>query len=475
MICPKCGTPNRASAKFCDECGYELPSVAPIANEMFDDKDHVVTCKPKTAPTADLNGIDKTNDSSFDEHIKEDAEKEEDETNKSIESDITAVIDPVELPKSTNTNLNVEAEAEKDDLDTQKTAKLDIIDTKGESGESKAKVYSVNNDAEKEQKKEKKPIDPKTKRNVLIALGTIAVIAILLSVTYFAQIWGGKVVPDVTSLSESDAKSQLQAAGFKVETEQVASDEVEGIVLSMKPQSGSRLAEGSTISLEISMKRVIPSIVGMNIDDAKQVMSKNGFTNVEYITQKSDDAENVVLSVTPEVDTRSASDANVRVVVSVPYRVPDVEGLSQDEAIAKIEEAGFVAKTEEKYDENKEEGSVLSVEPAKDSALKSGSDVKIFICAHRSTKLVQLTRDFFSETTHFTIDGKQYELGKLTAVQWTSGGTVAYTITARQYQTTTWFGSSSETRYLDYETIQGAISYDDNNNIISTSPSIRQG
>ena len=471
MICPKCGTPNRASAKFCDECGYELPSVAPIANEMFDDSEHVQTCKPKAAPTADLNGVDKTNDSSFDEHKKDEEKKQEE----AFDSDITAVIEPLKTTTSRTDNDENEQISETDDLDTQKTAKMEVVEPKTDADESKAKLYSVNNDADKKQNKEKRTLDPKTKRNVLIALGTIAVIAILLSVTYFAQIWGGKVVPDVTSLSEADAKSQLEAAGFKVETEQIASDEVEGVVLSMKPQSGSRLAEGSTVNLEISMKRVIPNIVGMSLDDAKQVMTKNGFTSVEYITQKSDDAENVVLSVTPEVDTRSASDANVKVVVSVPYRVPDVEGLSQDEAVAKIQEAGFAAKTEEKYDESKEEGSVLSIEPAKDTALKSGSEVKVFICAHRSTKLVQLTREFFSETTHFTIDGKQYELGKLTAVQWTSGGTVAYTITARQYQTTTWFGNSSETRYLDYETIQGAISYDDNNNIISTSPSIKQG
>ena len=32
MICPNCHTPNRNSAKFCDECGYELPSIMPTAS-----------------------------------------------------------------------------------------------------------------------------------------------------------------------------------------------------------------------------------------------------------------------------------------------------------------------------------------------------------------------------------------------------------------------------------------------------------
>lgn len=500
MICPKCGTPNRASAKFCDECGYELPSVAPIANEIFDDETHVQTCKPKSAPTADLAGVDKTNDSSFTEEFDKKisdskdvpssdvkTEKETDDTD--FDKQVTKKQDAVKLETTSDgkmpeadknlseskTNIddtvlvkNDASTSKEVNFDSDITAKMPPIDPSASKADQK--VYSVENTADKYKKRKNFKIN----KNVAYALGIIAVVALLLGVTYYAQIWGGKVVPDVSYLPEADAKAQLQAAGFKVETEQIASDEAEGIVIAMDPGAGSRVSEGSTILLDISMRRVVPNVVGMKEDDARQVMQKNGFQNVEYVTQKSDAAEKTVLAISPEVDTPITASAKITITISEAYRVPDVTGLTEAEAIAKIKEAGYTAKTVNVNDESKTEGTVLSTSPEKDNVLKSGSEVTLNVCLHRSTQLVQLTREFFSETYHFIIDGKNYEIGKLTAVEWTSGGNVAYTITARQYQTTNWIDGETETRYLDYETIKGVLTFDENNNIYATSPTIKQ-
>ena len=68
------------------------------------------------------------------------------------------------------------------------------------------------------------------------------------------------------------------------------------------------------------------------------------------------------------------------------------------------------------------------------------------------------------------MDGKKYELEKVTALQWTSGGTVAFTITAHQYETVFGLQINNPTS----ETIQGAISFDDNSNIVAISPNIKQ-
>ena len=467
MICPKCGTPNRASAKFCDECGYELPSVAPIANEMFDDDAHTATCKPKAAPTADLAGVDKTNDSSFEE--KKDT-KADDLTSTNDDSESLEEAKTTESATKEDTTKKAETTSQEPVLNqgdqTDITAKMPAVD--GSAYSTDQKTYSVKNIAEKKREASKPA------RNVVIAVAIIAVMAAILGGTYAAQIWGGKVVPDVSNLTEADAKAQLKAAGFQIDTEQIASDEAEGIVISMEPSAGTRVSEGSKVTLDISMRRVVPNVVGMGIDDAKQVMQKSGFNNVEYTTQKSDDTENVILSVSPEVDTPITADAKITMTVSESYRVPDVSGLGKDEAVAKITEAGFAAKTVTVSDESKTEGTVLSTSPEKDSVAKSGSEVTVSVCQHRSTQLEQLTREFFAATYHFVIGGKNYEIGKLTAVEWTSGGTVAYTITARQYQTTNWLDGETETRYLDYETIQGTLAFDDNNNVYAGNPAIQQ-
>ena len=456
MICPKCGTPNRASAKFCDECGYELPSVAPIANEMFDDESHIETCEPKAAPTADLAGVDKTNDSSFEEK-KDDSHdliKEDDSKEENLEDDKAETKQQESVPVA-------------DDDCSDITAEMPAIKDSS-SYSTNQKVYSVKGI------EEARKANSKTSKRVAITFGCIFLFFVILGVTYYSQIWGGKVIPDVSNMTESDAKAQLKAAGFNVETEQIASDEAEGIVISMEPEAGSRVSEGSKVLLDISMRRVVPNVVGMSIDNAKQVMQKSGFTNVEYATQKSDEAENLVLTISPQVDTPVTADARITITVSEAYRIPDISGLGKDEAVAKITEAGFTAKTVDVNDESKTEGTVLSTSPEKDTVVKSGSEVTVNVCIHRSTQLEQLTREFFAATYHFVIGGKNYEIGKLTAVEWTSGGTVAYTITARQYQTTNWLDGETETRYLDYETIQGTLAFDDNNNVYAGNPAIQQ-
>ena len=509
MLCPRCQTPNRSSAKFCDNCGYELPSVAPVAREIFEDKQQK-SCNPRMAPTADLNGIDKTNDSSFEN-------KSESVSSKATDEEITGVIedvakdksDPIDQKGEKSEQKNPDQESENTDTSDSKaeiastdatsdstasdiaSSKTEEMEIKQEANDDTAEITAVmdrvNSTSDSSassytqktyttQSADKKNLmDPTTKRNIFIALGTIAVIALILVVTYAMQLWGGVTVPDVMGLSEAEAKTKIEDAGFSVETENICSDEVEGIVIAMTPEGGQRTAEGSKVKLSISMKRVVPDIISLSQDDAKKVMEKNGFTNVEYVKVKSDETENTVVSTSPEVNTRAKSDARITVSVAEPYTVPDVSGLSQDEAKKRIEEAGFVASFETQYNETIDEGKAISSEPAKDTAAKSGSSVKVYIAERRSTKLVQLTKEFFSATSFFTINGSAYELGSLQGAQWTSGGTVAFTITARQYQTVTWFDSTSETRYGDYETIQGSISYDDNDNIIAITPSIKQG
>ncbi len=80
------------------------------------------------------------------------------------------------------------------------------------------------------------------------------------SVTIFVS--NGKVleVPDVTGLSQADAESQLEDAGFRpsVRTRQTELPEEEGTVLSQSPRGGAERREGSTVTLTVG-ELVIPA------------------------------------------------------------------------------------------------------------------------------------------------------------------------------------------------------------------------
>lgn len=94
---------------------------------------------------------------------------------------------------------------------------------------------------------------------------------------------GGAVdVPDVTGEAEEDAIADLQDAGLKAEiaTERVNSDVDKGSVAQQSPVEGKQLGEGDTVTLKISKGPVmieVPDVVGMSVDDATQKLKDSGF------------------------------------------------------------------------------------------------------------------------------------------------------------------------------------------------------
>ncbi|MCX5081199.1 Stk1 family PASTA domain-containing Ser/Thr kinase [Streptomyces sp. NBC_00401] len=89
-------------------------------------------------------------------------------------------------------------------------------------------------------------------------------------------------VPDVTGESEEDAVADLQDVGLKAEisTKRAYSDVDKGSVAGQSPVEGKRLGEGDTVTLTISKGPVmveVPDVVGMSVDDAHQKLEARGF------------------------------------------------------------------------------------------------------------------------------------------------------------------------------------------------------
>ncbi|MGW7071353.1 Stk1 family PASTA domain-containing Ser/Thr kinase [Streptomyces sp. NPDC054855] len=90
-------------------------------------------------------------------------------------------------------------------------------------------------------------------------------------------------VPDVTGDSQADATSELEDLGLKVEiaTKRVHSDEDKGTVLDQSPREGQkRLAEGDTVKLTLSKGPEmieVPDVEGMSVDEATQELKAVGF------------------------------------------------------------------------------------------------------------------------------------------------------------------------------------------------------
>lgn len=433
MICPNCNTDNRSGARYCDGCGAELPTVAPLAQEMFGE-----------AKTVDLSGAQ------------------------------TRKLASREPADASSTNPTIELSG----LDTM----VDSSFMPGGQAQSSAQKSYFAGDAARSQahrgvpesKPPRPPMGAKARTIALCVLGVLIAAAALAGVTYMMQLWGGKVVPDVVGQQSQDAKAVLEEAGFAVEVSLVKSDELEDMVLACEPGAGSRIEEGATVRLDVATPRLVPDLVGKHKDEAQRLLTDEGFTDVAFTEAKSNEPEGSVLKVTPEAGTRAKANASITVEFAIPFRVPEVKGLKIEEATALLEQEGYVVETAFAYAEDVEEGLSAGCDPAPGSALASGSTVVLQVAKHRSSELIDITRTYLQGLSKVKIDGKNYEVGEIRGVTYQGGGQCAYSIVARQYETHKWLFGDLETRYGNYETINGTITWNDANQITAMNPKIEQ-
>lgn len=207
----------------------------------------------------------------------------------------------------------------------------------------------------------------------------VAVACVVVALNWDA-IQGGPVIPDVTGQVPDAARSALEAQGFAVEERDTPTDEGVGMVLDTDPDAGSRAYEGSTIIVRVGIPRVIPEVRGLSLDDARSALGDAGISNLRLEYQNSDEAENTVLSVNPGEGTVVTVDAEVTLVVAQPYTVPDVKGLSQDEATAAIANAGLESRIE--WQESDAGAlTVLSTSPAAGERTSAGATVTVTVAA----------------------------------------------------------------------------------------------
>jgi serine/threonine protein kinase len=131
-------------------------------------------------------------------------------------------------------------------------------------------------------------------------------------------------VPSVTGLSEDDAATQLQSAGFKLGkvTKQAAAGQTAGTVLSQSPAAGGTLPVGRSIKLVIAKlptKVVVPKVVGQNEVQAGQTLGAAGFgVGVDQRAVTNPAKVGVVLSQHPAPATKVHRASTVTITIGIP-------------------------------------------------------------------------------------------------------------------------------------------------------------
>ncbi len=127
-------------------------------------------------------------------------------------------------------------------------------------------------------------------------------------------------VSDHTGAPVAEATARAEQQGLAVEADEVPSDAPEGTVVAQDVAPGTRVASGSTLTLEVSSGTppccTVPGVVGLDAEDAETVLAKAGLTVGEVTRSESDFPEDVVVTQDPEAAATAEADTAVDLVVS---------------------------------------------------------------------------------------------------------------------------------------------------------------
>ncbi|MGW1745271.1 Stk1 family PASTA domain-containing Ser/Thr kinase [Streptomyces sp. NPDC002092] len=227
---------------------------------------------------------------------------------------------------------------------------------------------------------------------LLVVAGILVLVGAILIGKYAFSGNGGvgndKVdVPNLVSLSESDAKSQLDNIGLKVGTikRQPCDNQSKGNVCDQDPGKGTSLKKGEAVNLVVSTgapKVLVPDVTRLQYDQAKTQLENKGF-KVDQKTQESDQNPGLVLSQNPTGGTEKEKGSTVTLTVAkaaetVP--VPDVTGKSCDDAKSALQAVGLNGNcVNTPTNDDNQVNKVISTNPTIGTPVKKNTAVQINI------------------------------------------------------------------------------------------------
>ena len=200
-------------------------------------------------------------------------------------------------------------------------------------------------------------------------------------------------VPDLVGKVYEEIKDDTELlAGFTlIEGDTVADDAAPGTIIDQDPKGGKEVGETVTaIKVTISGGPEIvpvPDLDGMTYNNAVTLLKSMGlkvsapkYENHETIE------EGVIISYTPLKDVEVPPGTEVQIVVSKgpedkPFRMPKLVGMTKSRALAEIDNKNLQKGNveQEEYDDEVEEGKVISQYPLEDTEVTEGTEVNLVI------------------------------------------------------------------------------------------------
>ena len=194
------------------------------------------------------------------------------------------------------------------------------------------------------------------------------------------------VVPDVKMLNKEAAERMIDYCGLKAEFTSSESDSVaEGLIISQSPEAGVNAKANDTVNIVISKGRPkvrMPDVEGKKYDEALKLIKDAGICGKTVYDTDKTKTDGIVLKQSISAGSEIAVGTKVLITVnsgSSVVTVPDIIGLTVEEADKKAEQAGLNLLIYVDDDHPYKEGRVSAQGPHAGLTAEKGSDLVVLL------------------------------------------------------------------------------------------------
>jgi serine/threonine-protein kinase len=209
----------------------------------------------------------------------------------------------------------------------------------------------------------------------------LLVLAGLGALWYLSRDEDKSVVPDVVGQREAQAVERIEEADLDAEVRRRADDAPRGEVFATEPGAGAQLDAGEEVVVLVSRGEptaTVPNVVGLPLEDAEERLQTAGLeANVRRVF--SEEPPGTVVAQSPAAGERVETDSPVRINASKGtgrVAVPDLIGLTEDEAKEELADAGLAANVFE-VPSSEPAGRVVAQNPPPGDVVGEGDIVRI--------------------------------------------------------------------------------------------------
>lgn len=194
----------------------------------------------------------------------------------------------------------------------------------------------------------KKPAKPTWRWNTWVVTG-ILILAVLIGLTLaglriYDTVVNAATAPYCVDETEDNARKLIERSELICHVDRISDAEVEaGRVITQSPEFGASMRKGETVCITVSTgpeEQEIPSVVGKSLEDARNILSRSGFTLLALPSRQLSALDwDTVLDQTPKAGETEKSGSVVQVTLSGGSVIlPNLVGKTQEEAMIIIQQ-----------------------------------------------------------------------------------------------------------------------------------------